>query len=330
MTLPSTTCRIAACATACLLLAGGGRHAFCQAAASTASPSRQIRYAGPIIDVHLHTDPPASAIGAPNPVAGAPPASSAAELLRAALQECEKYNIVRAEVNGWPGTLELWVRADSARFIPAPMILRDSPSPALEVRALRRQLLRGEAGAVGEILGQYVGLKPDDPALEPYWRLAEELDVPVMIHLGTSFPATAHSGYPAFRLSLGNPLLLEEALVRHPRLRVWVAHGGLPWSNEIFALMQQYPQLYIDIATINWMGGPAGRAAFHSFLQQAMNRGLGKRIMFGSDQMAWPDAIDLAIEGVDSADFLTPEQKRDIFYANAVRFLRLREELGQP
>src|SRR5690606_3263312 len=61
MPLPSTTCRIAACATACLLLAGGGRHAFCQAAASTASPSRQIRYAGPIIDVHLHTDPPASA-----------------------------------------------------------------------------------------------------------------------------------------------------------------------------------------------------------------------------------------------------------------------------
>ncbi len=45
--------------------------------------------------------------------------------------------------------------------------------------------------------------------------------------------------------------------------------------------------------------------------------------MFGSDQMAWPDAIALAIEGVDSAAFLTPEQKADIFHDNAVRFFKL-------
>ena len=34
----------------------------------------------------------------------------------------------------------------------------------------------------------------------------------------------------------------------------------------------------------------------------------------------------LAIEGVKSAAFLTPEQKRDIFFHNAVRFLRLENE----
>ena len=48
--------------------------------------------------------------------------------------------------------------------------------------------------------------------------------------------------------------------------------------------------------------------------------------MFGSDQMIWPDAVGMAIEGVESADFLTKEQKRDIFYNNAVRFLRLDEK----
>jgi predicted TIM-barrel fold metal-dependent hydrolase len=35
-----------------------------------------------------------------------------------------------------------------------------------------------------------------------------------------------------------------------------------------------------------------------------------------------PVAIDIAIEGIRSADFLSEEQKRDIFYNNAVRFLR--------
>jgi predicted TIM-barrel fold metal-dependent hydrolase len=45
--------------------------------------------------------------------------------------------------------------------------------------------------------------------------------------------------------------------------------------------------------------------------------------MFGSDQMVWPEALGMAIEGIQSANFLTEEQKRDIFYNNAVRFFRL-------
>ena len=49
-------------------------------------------------------------------------------------------------------------------------------------------------------------------------------------------------------------------------------------------------------------------------------------IRIGSDQMIWPETIGMAIEAIESADFLTEEQKRDIFYNNAARFLRLDEE----
>jgi predicted TIM-barrel fold metal-dependent hydrolase len=45
--------------------------------------------------------------------------------------------------------------------------------------------------------------------------------------------------------------------------------------------------------------------------------------MFGSDQVVWPEAIGMAIAGIESADFVTEEQKRDIFCRNAARFLRL-------
>lgn len=280
-------------------------------------------YTGPIIDVHLHTDPPASVIAVPNPVTGMPPAPTAEALREATLREMDRYRIQRAVLNGWPGTLEPWVQTAPGRFIVAPMVLKEGRKPVLSASALRRQIQRGEAGAVGEIMGQYSGMSPADPVLAPYWKLAEELDVPVMIHMGTSFAGTARAGYPEFRLTLGNPLLLEEVLVRHPRLRVWFAHGGEPWTQETFALMQQYPQVYMDISTICWIGGLAGRPAFHAFLRQAMARGLGKRILFGTDQMGWPDAIGLAVAGVDSADFLTLEQKRDIFHDNAVRFLQL-------
>ena len=59
---------------------------------------------------------------------------------------------------------------------------------------------------------------------------------------------------------------------------------------------------------------------------RAVEAGLSKRIMFGSDQMQWPETIALAIDAIDTADFLTAEQKADIFYNNAARFLRLSEE----
>ena len=48
--------------------------------------------------------------------------------------------------------------------------------------------------------------------------------------------------------------------------------------------------------------------------------------MFGTDQMVWPEAIEMAIEKVQSLDFLTLEEKQGIFYMNAARFLNLSEE----
>jgi uncharacterized protein len=51
--------------------------------------------------------------------------------------------------------------------------------------------------------------------------------------------------------------------------------------------------------------------------------GFGERILWGSDQMIWPGTIKVAIATIEKADFLTPRQKRDIFYDNAARFLRL-------
>ncbi len=51
--------------------------------------------------------------------------------------------------------------------------------------------------------------------------------------------------------------------------------------------------------------------------------GFGKRLMFGSDHMFWPEGIGIVMRTVNEAPFLSPAQKRDIFYENARRFLRL-------
>jgi predicted TIM-barrel fold metal-dependent hydrolase len=88
----------------------------------------------------------------------------------------------------------------------------------------------------------------------------------------------------------------------------------------MIAMMYQYPQLYGDLSTITWV---IPRPAFHRYLEALVRAGLGKRLMFGSDQMRWPEKIGKAIEAIEEADYLTEGQKRDIFFNNASRFLRL-------
>jgi predicted TIM-barrel fold metal-dependent hydrolase len=64
---------------------------------------------------------------------------------------------------------------------------------------------------------------------------------------------------------------------------------------------------------------------FYFYLERIVNAGFGKRIMFGSDNMVWPQTIEIGIKKIEQATFLTSDQKRDILFNNAARFLRLTE-----
>jgi predicted TIM-barrel fold metal-dependent hydrolase len=90
----------------------------------------------------------------------------------------------------------------------------------------------------------------------------------------------------------------------------------------MIAMMYQYPQLHADVSTISWV---IPRAAFYDYLEAFMRAGLGKRLMFGSDQMRWPGKIGEGIAAIQQAPFLTEQQRRDLLYENAARFLRLDE-----
>ncbi len=75
------------------------------------------------------------------------------------------------------------------------------------------------------------------------------------------------------------------------------------------------------MAVINWI---LPVAEFRSYLKSIMDAGFGERIMYGSDQMGWPDAIPLSIKNVENVSFLTETQKQDIFYNNAALFYNLK------
>ena len=277
----------------------------------------------PIIDMHLHSYP-AKYMGEssiPNPVTGRPSgAASDEELMQATLLEMRRYDIVRAVTSGPLEVVYRWKSEDPKRIIGG--VYFDEATPLPDVEQLRQQFIAGRLGALGELVAQHVGLPLSDPLFEPYLTLAEECDIPVGVHTGLGPASTPYTCCPKFRVTYGNPVLLEEVLIKHPKLRLYIMHGGWPYLEETKAIMSVYPQVYADLATINWI---IPRGEFHEYLLGLMRAGFGKRLMFGSDQMVWPESIGMAIEGIESATFLSGEQKRDIFYNNAVDFLRLKE-----
>jgi predicted TIM-barrel fold metal-dependent hydrolase len=232
------------------------------------------------IDVHLHSNY-SSYAGEMNRVfpilSKLKPANSPDDLLLKTLSAMDKHNIVKGLVSGRPESVDRWKNSYPERFITSIGIGGDPIEPSIDF--LREEHEKGKLTWLGEISTQYQGINPNDPKLDPYFALAVELDIPVLIHTcGGGGPN------PDFRLKAGNPLLLG------------------------------------DLSTVCWI---FARGAFHDHLQALMRADFGKRLMFGTDSMLWPEAIGIAIESIETATFLSEEQKIDLYYNNAVEFLRI-------
>ena len=246
-------------------------------------------------------------------------AASDADLRDKSIAALRMHNVRRAMTEGSVERVADWRKAAGGEVILPGVAFGARKEKS--IAELRRLHANGQLAVLGEVYIQYRGHRADDARYEPYFALAEELDVPVAIHLGEGPPAAARfPGYEDYRASMGSPFLLEDVLRRHPKLRIYVMHYGSPLVDEMIAMMFTHPNLYVDVACNNW-GFP--RAQFHAALRRMVDAGFIKRIMFGSDQMYWPDAIGEAIKAIETAPFLDAGQKRDILYNNAARFLRL-------
>lgn len=303
----------------------------------------------PIIDVHMHAlsadhqGPPPVAMCTPFPMPAWDPAVSYGDVFMERLKDppCDdpiwspatdlelqtqtiavvKRRNVFGILSGTPELVAQWTEAAPGRFFPGLGFQIEPGAPSPE--ELEKMHLDGKLKVLAEVTNQYLGIAPDDERMEPYWALAERLDIPVGIHLGNGPPGVIYLGASGYRARLHSALTLEEVLVRHPRLRVYIMHAGYPMLDDLLTVMYAHPQVYVGIGVIVYT---QPRPAFYRFLERIFEAGYGKRVMFGSDHMVWPETIERSIRVIEEAPFLTEEQKRDVLYNNAARFLRLSDE----
>ena len=281
-------------------------------------------YRGPIIDVHLHAATRESlAPPLPNPATGQMSPNTPDEHMTRSLEIMKERNIVLGIVSGPSvASVEAWDAAAPERIMKG--IGVDDPSRFMKPQELDRLFRDKKLDAFGEVAAQYAGYSPSDPAFDRYWAVAAQHGVPVGIHTGGAPPGTPYTCCPKFRLRLGDPLLLEDLLVKYPKLKVYVMHAGGFFPEHALMLMTMYRHIYVDIGALSWT--PIAGDLLEPFLKEAKRRRMLDRAMFGSDQMNWPEAIALAIDRVNRLDFLTLAEKQAVFYDNAARFLGLTAE----
>ena len=239
------------------------------------------------------------------------------EYIKDVVADMERLNVT-AVVFGTPESVRKWMDAAPGRVIPGTGF--EAAGKRVPLEQLRASFAKDGFKVMGEIGLQYQGVSPSDMSVDQYFALAEELDVPVAIHMGTGGSGRANVARSTFRGSMGDPLLLEELLARHPKLRVQVMHAGYPMIDNMLTLLQANSHVYVDVAGLIW-SYPIKEV--NRYIERLVDAGFGDRVMFGTDQLVWPKLMAYSIGIIQNADYLTTAQKRDILYNNAARFLRI-------
>jgi hypothetical protein len=179
---------------------------------------------------------------------------------------------------------------------------------------VEQQVREGKIDFFGEILSQYHGISPSDSSLFPYYRIALKYNLPVGIHTGSAGP---NHGCPNFSEAMGNPELMRGLLTTFPGLRVWIMHGGAPYTEQTVQIMKNFPTVYLDLSAINFPP-ILPEEQFESVVRKFIDAGFEDRIMFGSDN----NDITTVVQSIERLPFLKPLQKEKIFYKNAEAFFQ--------
>ncbi|MFD4600292.1 amidohydrolase family protein [Streptomyces sp. NPDC058464] len=129
-----------------------------------------------------------------------------------------------------------------------------------------------EAGArVFKAHVQVGGYDPADGLLDATWGLLADAGIPVVIHCGSGPAPGKHTG----------PGPIARVLARHPRLRLIVAHMGMPEYEEFLGLAERYEEVRLDTT----MAFTDFTERFMPFPPRALPRvaALGDRVLLGSD-----------------------------------------------
>ena len=265
------------------------------------------------IDVHLHAysvESMTKIFG--KDMMGVRAVASDTELIAKTMLELDKNNIRWAVVSGHDELIDKWMAKHPNRLIRsyAPDLgkpdFRTQDHDSL-AKQLAKQIANKEIRAIGELGLAYNKMPLNEKVLWPYYRVAEG-KVPVFFHTGLG-PRRNHGEF-------NNPKFLSDIATAFPKLIIVACHMGEGQHDELIEVMLEHENIYADISVVNWVSQDLCDTA----LKMLKEKGLLKRVLYGSDQMIFPELVSRSVMFVEGAG-LSDEEKHAVFWGNAARIL---------
>lgn len=122
-----------------------------------------------------------------------------------------------------------------------------------------------------KLLPSYLHFSPRDPALDPLYKKAIELDIPV--HFFTGFTPTINA-----MLEYADPILLDDLGQRFRDLKVLV-YINFPWVDQAIGLVAKHPNFYADMCY--FAGGTSEQ--LYDALMKFRSYDVLHKVIYGSD-----------------------------------------------
>ncbi|MFI9210657.1 amidohydrolase family protein [Streptomyces sp. NPDC053253] len=173
-----------------------------------------------------------------------------------------------------------------------------------------------DAGArVFKVHLQVGGFDPTDPLLDSAWGTLADSGTPVVVHCGSGPTPGKYTG----------PGPMGRLLDRHPRLRVIVAHMGMPEYSDFLTLAERFEGVRLD-TTMAFTDFSERLAPFPP-AELGRLADLGDRILLGSDfpNIPYPYAHQLhALERLGLGD----DWLRRVLYENGAALFHVKPSLS--
>ncbi len=91
----------------------------------------------------------------------------------------------------------------------------------------------------------YNGVSLLDPRMEPFYKFCIRHNLPLTMHMGTTYARNAP-------VDFGRPIYVEEIALRHPELKMIMAHMGHPWYEECIVIARKQPNVYCEVSALHY------------------------------------------------------------------------------
>jgi predicted TIM-barrel fold metal-dependent hydrolase len=153
----------------------------------------------------------------------------------------------------------------------------------------------------------------NDRRIYPLFEVINELNVPVLIDVGTTGMGAGMPGGMGAKLRHAHPSAIDELAADFPNLKIVAAHPGWPWVDEMTAVALHKGNVFWEVS--GW-----APKYFPPQLKSDIRGRLKDKIMFGSDYPSIPHAR--LLREWSELGYSDDVMER-VFHVNAERVLEL-------